>query len=32
MKVIYYPGCSLESTAKEYDDSIKEVFRVLIDG
>lgn len=29
MKVTYYPGCSLESTAKEYDDSIKETFRLL---
>ncbi len=29
MRVTYYPGCSLESTAKEYDDSIREVFRLL---
>jgi len=29
VKVTYYPGCSLESTSKEYDDSIREVFRLL---
>ena len=29
MKYAYYPGCSLESTAKEYDDSVREVFRIL---
>ena len=25
MKYAYYPGCSLESTAKEYDQSVKAV-------
>jgi heterodisulfide reductase subunit B len=25
----YYSGCSLESTAKEYNDSLKEIFKVL---
>ncbi|MEE8401084.1 MAG: CoB--CoM heterodisulfide reductase iron-sulfur subunit B family protein [Candidatus Hydrothermarchaeaceae archaeon] len=29
MKFAYYPGCSLESTAKEYDISTREVFRAL---
>ncbi|MDY6836071.1 MAG: CoB--CoM heterodisulfide reductase iron-sulfur subunit B family protein [Chloroflexota bacterium] len=29
MKYAYYPGCSLESTAKEYDDSVREVCRIL---
>lgn len=29
MKYAYYPGCSLESTAKEYDQSIKAVCREL---
>jgi heterodisulfide reductase subunit B len=29
MKVSYYPGCSLEGTAKEYDDSLESVARVL---
>lgn len=29
MKFAYYPGCSLESTAKEYDMSVREVFRAL---
>lgn len=29
MKVSYFPGCSLESTAAEFDDSIKEVFKLL---
>ena len=29
MRVTYYPGCSLESTAKEYDDSIREVLELL---
>lgn len=28
-KYAYYSGCSLESTAKEYNDSLKEVFAVL---
>ena len=29
MKLGYYPGCSLESTAKEYDMSVREVFKAL---
>jgi heterodisulfide reductase subunit B len=29
MKVGYYPGCSLESTAKEFDLSIRAVFQEL---
>ncbi len=29
MKLAYYPGCSLESTGKEYDMSTKEVFKAL---
>ncbi|MFH1774241.1 MAG: CoB--CoM heterodisulfide reductase iron-sulfur subunit B family protein [Methanobacteriota archaeon] len=29
MKLGYYPGCSLESTAKEYDMSMREVFKAL---
>lgn len=29
MKLLYYPGCSLEGTARDYDDSIKEVARLL---
>ncbi len=29
MKFAYYPGCSLESTAKEYDMSTREVFKAL---
>ncbi|MEE9474305.1 MAG: CoB--CoM heterodisulfide reductase iron-sulfur subunit B family protein [Candidatus Hydrothermarchaeaceae archaeon] len=29
MKFAYYPGCSLESTAKEYDMSMREVFKAL---
>jgi len=29
LKYSYYPGCSLESTAKEYDDSVREVCRIL---
>ena len=29
MKVAYYPGCSLESTAKEYDDSFRAVCQIL---
>lgn len=29
MKYAYYPGCSLHSTAKEYDMSIKAAFRGL---
>ena len=29
MKVTYYPGCSLESTAREYGESVREVFRLL---
>lgn len=29
MEYGYYPGCSLHSTAKEFDQSIKESFKVL---
>ncbi|TET19959.1 MAG: heterodisulfide reductase subunit B, partial [Candidatus Cloacimonadota bacterium] len=29
MKYAYYPGCSLETSAKEYDLSIREVFKKL---
>lgn len=29
MKVSYYPGCSLEGTAKEYNDSLKSVAKML---
>jgi len=29
MKVSYYPGCSLEGTAREYDESLKAVARNL---
>lgn len=29
MKVSYYPGCSLGGTAREYDESLKAVGRVL---
>lgn len=29
MKYVYYPGCSLHSTAKEYDLSTREVARAL---
>ena len=29
LKYSYYPGCSLESTAKEYDQSIREAARIL---
>ncbi len=29
MKVGYYPGCSLESTAWEYNDSIKDICKTL---
>ena len=29
MKVAYYPGCSLEATAKEYDDSFRAVCKIL---
>ncbi|MCX7822647.1 MAG: CoB--CoM heterodisulfide reductase iron-sulfur subunit B family protein [Syntrophobacterales bacterium] len=27
--VAYYPGCSVEGTAKEFDESTREIFRVL---
>lgn len=29
MRIAYYPGCSLEGTAKEYDDSIRAVMKHL---
>ena len=29
MKVAYFPGCSLEATAKEYDDSFRAVCQIL---
>ncbi|MFB3776328.1 MAG: CoB--CoM heterodisulfide reductase iron-sulfur subunit B family protein [Bryobacteraceae bacterium] len=29
MEYLYYPGCSLESTGKPYDESLKAVFRTL---
>jgi heterodisulfide reductase subunit B len=29
MKLAYFPGCSLESTGKEYDMSTREVFKAL---
>lgn len=29
MRVSYYPGCSLEGTAKQYDVSVKQVCRTL---
>ena len=29
LKFSYYPGCSLESTAREYDQSIREVAKIL---
>lgn len=29
MEYTYYPGCSLTGTAKEYDDSIRQVFDAL---
>jgi heterodisulfide reductase subunit B len=29
MKVTYYPGCSLESSARDYDESIRTVCRAL---
>ncbi len=29
MKVSYYPGCSLHGTAKEYDQSVRSVSRLL---
>jgi len=29
MKLSYYPGCSLTTTAKEYDNSVREVMQLL---
>lgn len=29
MEYIYYPGCSLEASAKSYDESVRFVFRIL---
>src|SRR5512147_202489 len=29
MKYLYYPGCSLKSTGKPYEESILSVFRAL---
>ena len=29
MEYLYYPGCSLESSGKPYDESLKAVFRAL---
>ena len=29
MKYIYYPGCSLEGTAREYDVSTRAVMKAL---
>lgn len=29
MKVSYYPGCSLEGTAREYNDSIRDICKAL---
>ena len=29
LRYSYYPGCSLEATAKEYDRSIREVVDIL---
>ncbi len=29
LRFSYYPGCSLESTAKEYDHSVREVAEIL---
>ncbi len=29
MEYLYYPGCSLESSAKAYDESLRAVFRAL---
>jgi len=29
MEYLYYPGCSLESSARAYDESLKAVFRAL---
>ena len=29
MKFSYYPGCSLEHTAKPYDQSVRAVFKKL---
>ena len=29
MRVSYYPGCSLESTARDYDESLRAVFDIL---
>ena len=29
MEYSYYPGCSLHSTASEYDDSVQEIFAAL---
>ena len=29
MKYLYFPGCSLKSTGKPYEESILSVFRVL---
>lgn len=31
MDYLYYPGCSLEGTASEYDISCRELFRILGD-
>jgi len=28
-EIAYYPGCSIEGTAKEFDESVKEVCKVL---
>ena len=29
MKYLYYPGCSLKSTGKPYEESLKAVFSSL---
>ncbi len=29
MEYLYYPGCSLETSGKPYDESLRAVFRVL---
>jgi heterodisulfide reductase subunit B2 len=29
MKIGYYPGCSQEGTAKEYNKSLREIFKIL---
>jgi heterodisulfide reductase subunit B2 len=29
MKYAYYPGCSLEKTQRGYDESVREIFKVL---